>query len=442
MRTKPSSHLRSALWLAIAPCTAAWLAACSDSDSASDPPADASTPDSPPGDPNAKCAGTTTDAWVADDKLCVYEFAADLGPARQMAFAPNGDLFISNGSKITVLADDDGDGKSAASERTTFVEQNGLNHGLAFSRDAAYIYGSNATTVWRWGYTAGARTAAGDAEVIVDDIPGTGHSTRTLVFDSQGRLYVSVGSAENVDSKPNDLATRAQIRRFDVTAGIPTDGFAYEDGEIVASGMRNEVGLYMDARDRMWGVENGRDQLSDDGVDIHNGNPGEEINLIDGTGPQYYGYPSCFTEFDLAGGNGAGTQWADPTLAAGALKTDDWCRDATQVHPPAFALPAHWAPLGVLEYQGSLLPWGNDLIVASHGSWNAEPQVGRVIARVHRGGDTLTRFEPIIGERGGDGQLRQGTWNVRPVDVREAADGSVYFSDDNSGRVFKISYAR
>jgi glucose/arabinose dehydrogenase len=197
----------------------------------------------------------------------------------------------------------------------------------------------------------------------------------------------------------------------------------------------------MDAHDRMWGVENGRDDLTVGGSDIHNDNPAEEVNLITGTGASYYGYPSCFSEFQRAGGNGPGTQWADPTLAASNRKTDAWCRDPAQVHPPAFALPAHWAPLGILEYQGTLLPVGHDLIVAAHGSWDRSPQVGRLLARLHREGDAITSFEPIVGERGSDNALRQGEWNARPVDVREGADGAVYFSDDAGGRVFKLGYA-
>src|SRR6185295_11249565 len=110
------------------------------------------------------------------------------------------------------------------------------------------------------------------------------------------------------------------------------------------------------------------------------------------------------------------------------------------VHPPAAAMTAHWAPLGIIEYQGQALPFGHDLIVAAHGSWNAAPQVGRVLARLHRNGDTITSIEPIVGERGPDNALLQGTWDARPVDVREGPDGSLYWSDDNGGRVFKVSY--
>lgn len=390
--------------------------------------------------PATTCPGDSVDAWTSDPRYCVYVFAAGVDHARQMAFAPNGDLFVNTG-EVTVLFDDDHSGASTDAERSTFATAPGLNHGLAFSRDAAHVYASSQTTVYRWRYTPGARKAAGAAEVVVSGIPSGGHVTRTLVFDSQGRLYISVGSASNVDQDPAALQTRSQIRRFVIPAGLPAAGLDYATGEVVASGMRNEVGLYMDARDRIWSVENGRDDLSAGGSDIHNDNPGEEVNLIDGTGASYYGYPSCYSEFKRSGGSGPGTQWADTTLPAASRKADAWCRDPASVHPPAFALPAHWAPLGILEYQGSQLPLGHDLIVAAHGSWDASPQVGRVLARLHRDGDKITGFEPIVGERGSGNTLRQGEWNARPVDVREAADGTIYFSDDMGNRVFKLTYA-
>jgi glucose/arabinose dehydrogenase len=389
--------------------------------------------------PPTTCPGDSVDVWTSDSRLCVYVYAENLGHARQMAFAPNGDLFVNTGD-VVALFDGDGDGASTGSERSTFATARGLNHGIAFSPDHAYVYASSDTTVYRWPYTAGARRASGAAEVVVSGIPAGGHVTRTLVFDSQGRLYVSVGSATNVDTDPELVRTRAQIRRFAIPASVPAGGLAYDDAEVYASGMRNEVGLYMDAKDRIWGVENGRDVLEDNG-DIHNDNPAEEVNLIDGKGASYYGYPSCFTEGKMPSGLGAGTQWADPTLAEPNQRTDDWCRDVAQVHPPAFALPAHWAPLGILEYQGTQLPLGHDLIVAAHGSWNSDVPVGRVLARLHRSGDTITSMEPMLGERRADNTLRQGEWSTRPVDVREGADGAIYFSDDLGGKVFKVTYA-
>jgi glucose/arabinose dehydrogenase len=390
------------------------------------------SPPSRPGDP--------PEAWVSDPGYRVTVFASNLGHARQMAFAPNGDLFINNGD-VTVVFDDDHSGASGDAERSTFATAPGLNHGLALSPDGGYVYASSSTAVYRWRYAAGVRRAAGATEVVVSGIPDGGHVTRTLVFDSRGRLYVSVGSAGNVDVG-SSLQTRAQIRRFALPDPLPAGGVDYQTGEVVASGMRNEVGLYMDARDRIWGVENGRDTLTDGATDIHNGNPGEEVNLIDGTGATFYGYSACYSEFDRTGGLGAGTQWADMTLDATDRKTDAWCRDPANVHPPVFAMPAHWAPLGIAEYQGNQLPLGHDLVVAAHGSWNSDNPVGRVLARLHRSGDAITSFEVIVGERGPDGGLRQGQWNARPVDVREAGDGALYFSDDMGGRVFKITYGK
>jgi glucose/arabinose dehydrogenase len=392
----------------------------------------------------ATCVGQTpyASAFVSDPKLCVYVYAQSLGSPRQMAFAPNGDLFVNNG-QVTVLWDADGNGTSDDSERATFATATGIAHGLAFSRDAAFVYASSPTTVYRWSYTSGKRSAAGAGEVVIASIPGGGHSTRTLAFDSQGRLIVSIGSASNVDSTQEQWDTRSLVRRFSLPATIPSGGIDFASGAVIASGMRNEVGLYVDAQDRIWGVENGRDDLSDTdlGGDIHMDNPGEEINLIDGQGTTFYGYPFCFSEFALAAGSGAGTQWADDSIAMASRKTDVWCRTPANVRPPVFSMQAHWAPLGIVQYTGSALPFAGDFIVAAHGSWDRMPATGRLLARARVTNGTITAVVPFIGAKSSAGQLEQGTWDARPVDVRQGADEALYFSDDSGGRIFKIGYS-
>jgi glucose/arabinose dehydrogenase len=381
------------------------------------------------------------DVFVSDPRLCVYVYAQDVSGARQLAFAPNGDLFV-NARKLIVLWDDDKNGTSDPNERATFGQASGLNHGVVFSRDAKFVYASSATTVFRWAYTTGQRMAQGAAEVVIKGIPDGGHSTRTLAFDSRGRLIVSIGSAGNVDTQKSDWDTRAQIRRYTIPATVPSGGLAYTSGEVLASGMRNEAGIFVDADDRIWGVENGRDNLSDDdlGGDIHNDNPGEEINLVDEQEPKFYGYPLCYTEFKVGGGRGQGTQWADQTLATSMQKTDDYCRNAAMVRPPVYAMPAHWAPLGVIRYTGRALPMNGDLIIGAHGSWNRDPASGRVIARAKLEGNKVTSFEVIVGEKDSAGKLREGSWSARPVDVRQGPDEAIYVSDDATGRVFKIGY--
>ena len=398
------------------------------------------------GTPPVNCVGQTPlEAYVADPKLCVYVYAEDVAGARGMAFASNGDLFVSNSGKLTVLWDADGNGKVANNERMQFASAAGLNHGVVFSRDEAFVYASSGSTVYRWAYTKGLRMAPnGTAQVVVKGIPDGGHSSRPLAFDSQGRLYVSVGSASNVDQGSDQLELRSQIRRFQLPDSIPAGGIAYNTGEVLATGMRNESGIFVDAQDRLWGVENGRDNLSDSqlGGDIHNDNPGEEINLVDGQGSKAYGYPYCFSEHILNGGQGPGVQWADDSLGTDLRKNDAFCQNLSNIHPPAYVMPAHWAPLGVIQYTGRSLPYTGDLLIGAHGSWNRSPASGRVIARARLQGTTITDLTVLVGEKGSTGQLVQGTWGVRPVEVREGPDEALYVSDDQGGRVLKIGYQR
>ena len=89
---------------------------------------------------------------------------------------------------------------------------------------------------------------------------------RTLAFDAEGKwLYVSIGSNGNVDGD----SFRSRIRRFDISTYV-NQPFAYNDGEIFADGLRNEVGLAFDSYGDLWGVENGADNLyrSDLGGDM------------------------------------------------------------------------------------------------------------------------------------------------------------------------------
>ena len=120
-----------------------------------------------------------------------------------------------------MLLDDNGDGVSDAGERTDVRQPVPAgNHGLAIT--PTHVYASSPTTVYRWAYASGDRTATGAMETVVDGIPAGGHATRTLVIDAQNRLYVSIGSAGNVDAPAGPehaAATCARvIRRFDLDA--------------------------------------------------------------------------------------------------------------------------------------------------------------------------------------------------------------------------------
>jgi glucose/arabinose dehydrogenase len=169
-------------------------------------------------------------------------------------------VFERGSASVIRVFDRDGDG---VPESRVNIGASGGNHGLAYFD--GHIYISSDTTVWRWQYVLGSNSVSGDPETVVVNInedgqggAPQGHTTRTLAFDSQGRLYVSVGSASNIDSDSH----RSRIRRFPLSSSSMVDlPFDFQLGEVFADGLRNEVGLAFDSHGVLWGVENGADDL-------------------------------------------------------------------------------------------------------------------------------------------------------------------------------------
>jgi glucose/arabinose dehydrogenase len=356
-----------------------------------------------------------------------------------------------------------------------------LNHGIELS--GGYLYASTPSTVYRWSYDIGQAYPSEAAEEVIVAMDRTasgelgaagGHTTRTLAFDPDGRwLYVSIGSLGNVDADSH----RARIRRFDVASWgasfAPRIPLYFNDGEDFADGLRNEVGLAFDSYGVLWGVENGADNLYRDdlGGDIHDDNPGEELNRFreDDAG-RHWGYPYCWSEYCLpvasggSGAKGAGTVWAWPSFlnstthgdADEAIITDDWCRANTI--PSVLSMPSHSAPLGIAFYgwrdASSLLDSGcvggfpramdGFAFVAYHGSWNRDPPTGYKVVFVPFDADT---GDPIIGQQpidlfrhDGESAAWPESYPIRPVDVQFDGCGRLLVTEDGTGSVILVTY--
>lgn len=372
--------------------------------------------------------------------FCAWIWASGVSTPRGIEAAPNGDLLVveRGGGRISALFDMNGDGTVAMNERAVLASASGLNHGIALN--GGFLYASSATTVYRWPYQPGQRTSLGMAQTVITLIPSGGHSTRTPAFDREGRLYVSVGSAGNLDPD----SSRARIRRFSV-ANLPAGGMPFSSGEVFADGLRNEVGLAFDSQNRLWGVENGSDNLSrgDLGGDIHEDNPAEEMNLFAEAG-KFYGYPYCWSELALPAGRGrgAGSQWAYPQAMGDGTHTDAWCQNPANNVPPRFSMPAHTAPLDIMFYSGAAFPaaWRGDALVALHGSWNRNMEAGYKVIRVAFANGNPARIEPLL-EFQGPGDRSGNAWPHRPVGVRQGKNGEVYVSSDASNAIIAIGYA-
>lgn len=133
----------------------------------------------------------------------------------------------------------------------------GLNHGIAFYGN--FLYASSPTQVFRWPYTPGSWALINQAtrETVIQGIPSVqGHTTRSLSFDRQGRLYVAIGTQTNATPSPH----RSRILRFSNLASqfLP---IAFGTGEVFAHGTRNTLGLGFNANDVLFGVDMGADQV-------------------------------------------------------------------------------------------------------------------------------------------------------------------------------------
>src|SRR2546425_8982205 len=154
---------------------------------------------------------------------------------RFMLRGPSGEILLSDSARegagaVYVLDGPDRQGRIA--QKTKIIEKLNRPYGLALWKD--YLYVGEPESVKRYKYDAKARTVAGPGEEVVSlKGQGSGHWTRTVLFDRKGeKMDLTVGSGSNGDA--GEDPRRAAIHRFNPDGSGP---------EIVASGMRNVVDL-------------------------------------------------------------------------------------------------------------------------------------------------------------------------------------------------------
>jgi glucose/arabinose dehydrogenase len=325
-------------------------------------------------------------------------FADGLNGVRMMQITSTDDVLASiprAGQIVWLERDKNNDGRSDS--RHVLID--GLNRPHGLDIHDGWLYVGENDAVGRVRLDASQSKIDGKYERIVTNLTGNGnHWSKTVRIGPDGYLYLAQGSTCNVCIEQDPR--RAALMRF------KPDGV---DGQIIANGLRNSVGLDWAPWDNaLYATENGRDLLGDD-------TPNEELNRIVPGG--FYGWPYV---------HGFGV--VDPEYGG-----DQGQRIANSI-APAHGFRAHNAPLGIRFLRKPAPGFERSALVALHGSWNRSKADGYKVVSLHwntegkiEERDFLTGF---LSDQGAIG---------RPVDVAEAGD-AIYVSDDYAGVIYRVTY--
>jgi glucose/arabinose dehydrogenase len=359
--------------------------------------------------------------FMVPEGFAITIVSREVPHARVLVRDPKGTLLVSQAGKAPdgkVVALPDLDGNGIADSVVTVLS--GLNdpHGISVvcpdtgnasaDQDGCRLFVAEEGRLVSYAYDADTYTATDQTELATFPT-GSGHFTRTLLPSPDLKsLFVSIGSSCNVCIESNPL--RATIQTFEL---------ATHKLSTVATGLRNSVFMATNpVTGELWATDNGRDLIGDD-------IPPDEVNII--RQGANYGWPLCY------GNNIYDTSFDKDTSGSPCSTTT----------PPHIALPAHVAALGLafVPEEGWPDEWGNDLLVALHGSWNRSVPSGYKVVRVHlddQGNqvgelqDVVTGFLPA-GSKDKDDAIG------RPVGLLAEPGGVLYITDDRQGAVYRVS---
>ena len=334
---------------------------------------------------------------------------ATVGGARELAFAPNGDLFVGTVS-ADVYVIPHADASGAAGTPHVFAHfGDAPAAGIALSGDSIYV--GTQFAVWQIPYKPGdlrARSAPQKLASVRTSGVSSDHVT-TSVAVAKGVLYASVGASCNA-CRPELDESRATIGRV--------AGGTYS---VVARNIRNAIALTANENTgALWAGDAGQDELP----------PGHPYEFFDDVSahspPMNYGWPFCYE-------NHKG-------------------HDCAGVVEARVALPAYSTPIDAAFYPqrpdgryAFPLRYAGGAFVTLHGSWHGPPFVAPQVAFVAMRGDA-----PVTGVDWGDpnkqwsefaGGYQSGGSNQRigrPTGIAVGPQGDLFVADDDTGAIYRI----
>ncbi|HET9013375.1 MAG TPA: hypothetical protein VFN38_16240, partial [Gemmatimonadaceae bacterium] len=288
--------------------------------------------------------------------FCALVAADNLGAARHMVAARNGDLYVAlmtsggrgqpqTGGGAVALRDANNDGKFEVVERFG----SGSSTGIAIRN--GYVYLAHPQVIERFKLTEGTLKPTGGAETIVSGFPSDRqHEDKGIAFDGRGGLYTNVGAPSNACQNPDRrpgvkgqdpcplLEKHAGIWKFDENK----PGQTHDQGTRFATGLRQMPAITWHD-DALFIAMNNRDQLDVFWPSLFTPKdnaerPAEPLyRAVQGSN---FGWPYCFYDYTTK------MMVLNPEYG-GDGKNVGRCSMFT---PPLVAFPAHWAPVDVKFY--------------------------------------------------------------------------------------------
>ncbi len=384
--------------------------------------------------------------------FCAQVIADNLGAARNLAVAANGDLYIAvrTGTRVPGqpvppgfllgLRDTTGDG------RMDRVERFGTTGATGIVLRNGYLYYATPTSVERFKMTPGELVPAGPAEVVVGGFPDQrGHRDKDLAFDDQGNLFVTVGLPSNACAEPDrqpgakgldpcpQLETAGGVWKFKADEV----GQTYTTAARYATGLRQGVALAWH-KGQLFLSMNSRDSLDTLYPDLFT--PEENQNrplepLLEIKAGSVFGWPYCFHD-------GKTNQMILAPEYGGDGKTIGRCAKFEQ---PIAGFPAHSAPVDLQFFDHPGLPakYRDGAFVVMHGSWNRAPapmEGYNVLYQPFANGKPSGNYEIFADGFAGKVIMSPSDAASRANGIAIGPKGELYITESVKGKTWRVTY--
>jgi glucose/arabinose dehydrogenase len=377
-------------------------------------------------------AGQPDFSWLTVPAgFCVHHYAI-VPNARQIRFAPGGELFVASPSTgttsagpnglgaVVVVPDDNHDG--FGDEVITYASNLASTQGMLFAN--ASFYYQDGPQIMSEPYVTGQRMDNPSHTLVaaITVYQSVGHWPKTLDISDTGQIFVGNGGDEGEMCQ----------QPMPFHGGILQLSFGSPGGVQIAMGLRNpiDVKCHRDGNNHCYATELDRDYSTPEG--------GRE-KLFPINAGDNWGYPCCAS---------ANLPFSDVMVPCPDNPSQACAPDCSAITPDTNSFLIGNTPFGFDFVDDQFpSPWSSQVMVGLHGafgSWSGarivaiafDPQTGNLMPSTDNTDGGVVDGEMSNFATGWDDGTRT---HGRPTDVEMSSDGRLFVADDQLGEIFWIA---